>query len=150
MKYVMINDGREDIAKYTGDWRYNLRHGNGTMVWTNDGTKFEGIWHMDKRVRGTLTFGSSSSGTGAVSYEGEFKDDLFHGKGKLKMVDGSLYDGVFEAGNCVKFGKMLYKDGNIYFGEMNEFKRHGAGILVKPSGERIEGQFENDMATGIS
>jgi hypothetical protein len=32
---------------------------------------------------------------------------------------------------------------------MNEFKRHGSGILVKPNGERIEGEFTDDQANGV-
>jgi len=32
---------------------------------------------------------------------------------------------------------------------MREFKRNGAGILIKPHGERLEGAFENDLPSGI-
>jgi hypothetical protein len=32
---------------------------------------------------------------------------------------------------------------------MSEFKRHGPGILVKPNGERIEGEFADDQANGV-
>jgi len=36
MKQVIGSDGREEIGEYRGQWRYNLRHGRGDMVWTSD------------------------------------------------------------------------------------------------------------------
>ena len=60
-----------------------------------------------------------------------------------------MYEGVFEHGKCAKFGRLVYRDGSIYLGEMSEFKRHGPGILVKPNGERIEGEFADDQANGV-
>ena len=149
MKYIMISDNSSDSASYTGEWRYNLRHGQGEMIWNSDGSRFEGLWHMDQRLKGTFTMGSNSTGSGATSYIGEFRDNLFHGRGKLVLTDGVIYEGVFEQGSCVKFGKLLYKDGSLYFGEMKDFKRNGAGIYLKLSGERIEGQFQNDVPIGV-
>jgi hypothetical protein len=60
-----------------------------------------------------------------------------------------VYEGVFEHGKCAKFGRLVYRDGSIYLGEMKEFKRHGSGIFVKPNGERIEGEFTDDQANGV-
>ena len=60
-----------------------------------------------------------------------------------------MYEGVFEHGKCAKFGRLVYRDGSIYLGEMSEFKRHGSGILVKPNGDRIEGEFTDDHANGV-
>ena len=146
------NDPRgRETAEYIGDWRSNVRHGQGTMIWHSDGSRFDGIWHMDRRVQGTLLMGSSS-GCGASSYTGDFRDDLFHGKGKLVLSEsnlGVIYEGVFEEGRCAKFGRLTYSDGSTYLGEMQDFKRDGAGILMKPSGDRYEGEFQNDSATGI-
>ena len=35
---------------YTGEWKNNNRHGEGTMIW-NDGVKQVAIWEMDKPVK---------------------------------------------------------------------------------------------------
>jgi len=53
---------------------------------------------MDRRVNGTLTFGSSAGSLGATQYQGAFSNDLFHGSGKLTLTDGTIYEGVFESG----------------------------------------------------
>ena len=45
------NDSRSgETAEYIGEWKYNLRHGNGKMTWQADGSRYEGLWHMDKRL----------------------------------------------------------------------------------------------------
>ena len=75
---------------------------------------------MDRRVQGTLKLGSSSN-CGAISYSGDFRDDLFHGRGRLTLADqnfGTVYEGMFEEGKCAKFGRLIYKDGSTYLGEM--------------------------------
>ena len=55
---------------------------------------------------------------------GEFKDDLFHGKGVLTLSDGSVYEGDF-------------KD-DLY---------HGKGDYTYPDGTIVEGQFKNGQLT---
>ena len=58
------------------------------------------------------------------TYVGEFKDDLFHGKGVLTLSDGSVYEGDF-------------KD-DLY---------HGKGVYTYPDGTIVEGQFKNGQLT---
>lgn len=104
---------------------------------------------MDKRVQGTFNLGHGSSSAGVISYTGEFRDDLFHGRGKMLLSDqGTVYEGVFEKGRCAKFGRLVYRDGSLYLGEMKDFKRQGNGIYLRASGERFEGEFSSDQATG--
>ena len=145
MNYVMTSEndprGRE-TAEYTGEWRYNLRHGQGEMIWKSDGSRFEGKWHMDRRVNGTLKLGNNAGNCGASAYIGDFRDDLFHGFGKLILNDsntGTVFEGVFEEGHCSKFGRLIYKDGSIYLGEQKDFKRLGNGVQLNTNGERYEG-----------
>lgn len=40
---------------------------------------------MDKRLQGTLKFASTTGGV--IGYRGEFRDDLFHGRGALLLGD---------------------------------------------------------------
>jgi len=47
------NQGMGDIAVYEGDWRLNLRHGQGKMRW-GDGSEFNGEWYMDRRRTGRM------------------------------------------------------------------------------------------------
>jgi hypothetical protein len=90
MNYVLSTDndprGRE-TAEYVGEWKCNMRQGQGVMTWHSDHSRFEGQWHMDKRVFGTLKLGKSAGSCGAIAYTGEFRDDLFHGRGKLELAE---------------------------------------------------------------
>ena len=58
-------------------------------------------------------------------YEGQFKNDLINGYGKMTMSDGTIYEGEFENDVINGYGKMTMSDGTIY-----------------------EGQFENDVIEG--
>ena len=75
-------------AEYEGEWKCNYRHGKGRMVWA-DGSKFEGEWHMDKRVKGEMQMKDETI------YKGEFKDDMFHGKGEILFKDRKVFYGKF-------------------------------------------------------
>ena len=56
--------------KYVGEWKDDLKHGQGTLT-SSDGSKYEGAWKDDlKHGQGTLT---SSDGS---KYEGAWKDDM--------------------------------------------------------------------------
>jgi hypothetical protein len=51
MQYNMAAEGEgREGATYTGEWRHNLRHGHGEMLWQSDGARYEGLWHMDRRL----------------------------------------------------------------------------------------------------
>ena len=56
-------------------------------------------------------------------YEGEYKNDLYDGKGKLFYENGKYYEGEFVEG--LKHGKgiLFYKDGKIkYDGQFEKGK----------------------------
>ena len=50
------------------------------------------------------------------SYVGEFKNDQFDGKGKLKIAEGRVFSGIFKEGQSPSFGTISYKDGSVYTG----------------------------------
>lgn len=45
-------------------------------------------------------------------------------------------------------GSHTYSDGSKYEGEMENGKRHGRGILVRPDGMKYEGEWKNDKPSG--
>ncbi|XP_058671751.1 radial spoke head 10 homolog B-like [Ammospiza nelsoni] len=111
---------------YFGQWKQNLRHGHGKMIWLADNQEYEGEWECG----------------------------LQHGSGMhtwfFKRMDLSKYSLWNEyAGNFVKgerhgHGTFLYSDGTMYSGEWAHNKKHGKGIFVFKSGVCLEGEFEND------
>ena len=116
---------REDryVQVYEGSFSEGKRNGNGRMKFSNhdvyegtwqndfcwfaDGSIFHGIWKFDKMLRGVYR---SSNGE---FYDGELKDGLFHGYGKLFYTDGKWFEGVFKNGEPSK-GKLFTTDGEIH------------------------------------
>lgn len=76
MQYVNLN-GQQ--AVYKGMFRNHKRSGFGEMTWGNGKEKYIGYWNADQRVNGELTMLDGSV------YIGDFKNDTFHGKGKLRF-----------------------------------------------------------------
>lgn len=63
---------------------------------------------------------------GNLKYEGETKNDLFHGQGKYYFTDGSKYVGQFIDG-----------------------KKHGQGTFYFANGDKYVGHYENGKMQGI-
>ena len=55
-------------------------------------------------------------------YEGSFENDVFSGYGTLKMLDGTVFTGIFIDGKCPKFGRIITEEHDIYEGEVEDFK----------------------------
>ena len=56
------------------------------------------------------------------------------------------YAGKFVKGRCLKTGKLLFPNGNIYEGQLSyldDFNMHGKGKLTYRSGEIFDGEFDN-------
>ena len=99
---------------------------------------------------GKLTTGSGDS------YQGEFKNNKYHGKGQLKYgatdknATQDIYDGFFREGLRHDFG-LLITDNQMtqYNGEWQFDRRHGKGqlIIVNPESKNqreIDGEWVND------
>lgn len=57
-----------------------MREGKGEMKWKNGKDYFVGEFKKDQRVYGHMHMADGAE------YIGEFKNDVFHGKGKLKYI----------------------------------------------------------------
>ena len=72
------------------------------MSWGNPksegGEQYIGLWHNDKRVKGWIKMADGTE------YDGEWKDDVMHGWGRLtfkpdrKGDKGITYEGYFNKG----------------------------------------------------
>lgn len=101
--------------KYDGNFVKGKREGQGKLVWPKEDRNgeinikvFSGNFKNDKPAegKGSLIWGPE---TNYNSYDGEFKNGKFNGKGKLKKNDGEEYDGNFEDGIYHGFGKLKKK-----------------------------------------
>jgi len=104
-------------------------------------------------------------------YEGEFRNNLFHGKGVLIAPSlGTRFEGEFRNGKkhygiftCEIGGyKGQHKDGlpdgqgeswgnngHSYKGEFKESQPHGHGMVTFPDGTQWKGVFENGAGQGL-
>ena len=117
--YEKDKEGSFNYNKYEGEIENGKPHGNGT--WTmSDGSTYVGQFVNGLR-EGIGTFTWSKDGTwSGKSYEGLWKDNRQHGKGKItfKREEGEINEGQIWEGEY-KDGKLwnvtLYlKDGSIY------------------------------------
>lgn len=84
-------------------------------------------------------------------YEGEFRDDKYHGVGKIIYNrENIVFHGIFNNGFSSKIGKLEPNNGSfVYIGELEDLKKHGCGIYIdNRTNRRYEGEFEDDIAMG--
>ena len=79
-------------------------------------------------------------------YIGQFKDGLYHGKGKLYNEKGILvYEGDFINGKPEGKGKYIEDDGEYYIGQWKNGLKHGKGIFYYKNGTiKYDGNWIND------
>ena len=148
--------------KFVGEWKDNLKHGQGTMTWT-DGSKYVGEYKGDKRHgQGTFTYSNGSkyvgeykegvkSGQGTYTYAngdkyiGEFKDDLLSGQGTFTYSSGDKYEGGWKDDKFNGQGTYTFADGSKDVGEWEFSKLNGYAIQYNADGTiRREGIFKDD------
>ena len=145
--------------RYTGTFKNGQFQGHGRMEFAG-GVVYEGEFSKgDITGNGTLHYANGEQYTGELKYgrahgrgtldsrgghyEGGFRDDRYHGTGKLTDKDGNLYTGNFENGLFHGRGVFATRDGRRYNGEFVEGNFTGAGIYTDKEGMHYDGSFEN-------
>jgi len=94
-----------DGSRYDGEWSGRLRHGQGTMTFSN-GDQYVGSWKNNERDgEGAQTWIDGSR------YSGGFKGNLRHGYGEHSCLDGTRYEGTLEEGKLSGYGVYTWADG---------------------------------------
>ena len=131
---------KEPESTFKGDIVQEKSNGQSKLTQA-DGTVLEGVW-QDGKLEG---FGRKFFSSGEVEYEGNFKGNVFHGRGVLYNEKSEKDDGA----------KLNPKDlSNIealwtkYEGEFLEGKKHGDGVLFFVNNEKFEGTFADDKIEG--
>ncbi len=159
----------KDKTEYDGEWANDLFNGKGTLhlsygvyegnfvngymsghgILTENGENFTSVVYDGEWVNG------HENGYGTLTdlkekYAGYFANDAKNGKGTLTVLKhGDVYEGTFVNGNIDGFG--TYYDGYSqakYTGNFKVGSRNGKGVMVWPSGERMEGTWKNDEMDG--
>eukprot|EP00929_Paragymnodinium_shiwhaense_P008976 TRINITY_DN112982_c0_g1_i1.p1 TRINITY_DN112982_c0_g1~~TRINITY_DN112982_c0_g1_i1.p1 ORF type:complete len:339 (+),score=21.63 TRINITY_DN112982_c0_g1_i1:101-1018(+) len=83
-----------------------------------------------------------------MSYKGQVKGSMFHGRGALQRGDGSSYVGEFANGSAHGSGRYIHPDGSTYEGDWIDDEKTGNGVEVYADGSVYKGRFENGIKRG--
>ena len=81
-------------------------------------------------------------------YQGEWKNDLFHGCGIETIPTRGTYTGQFKNGLVEGFGIQEFPNGQVYKGDWKNNMKHGVGEDTYATGDRYIGEFKNNMRHG--
>jgi hypothetical protein len=105
---------------------------------------FEGQFKGGKKVSGKMIKEN-------LVYEGDFKNDMAHGMGKITFADSSWYRGDFAFSQPDGVGEYHLASGDVYKGEMKAGNFHGEGMRMNADQtEYFLGMFvEDDFVSGV-
>jgi len=103
---------------------------------------------MIKQHQKLLQQGVAQALPDSAVYQGEYRDNLFHGKGKLVWRNGESYEGEFQKGLMQGKGIYIIPGLTKYEGEYANGLRHGLGKYTSYDGTVFEGEFKLDRANG--
>ena len=84
-----------------------------------------------------------------LAYEGDWRNNVKHGRGELTFLDGTTYIGNFEFDEMHGMGKIFYQNGDYYIGEFKLGLQHGRGCLFNSNDEKLyDGQWINNCFHG--
>jgi len=84
-------------------------------------------------------------------YEGQWKADAQHGKGRQTWSDGRVYDGQFQNGRFSGHGRMVWhtqKGLLTYEGQYKDDLKHGSGRFVWADGRTYDGEWQRGKRHG--
>ena len=82
------------------------------------------------------------------TYQGEFLDDLRHGKGTCTFADGAVYTGEWRVGAPHGTGRFVYASGDVFEGELNNRRRERGKLRWAESGNEYDGEWQMEVPHG--
>lgn len=129
---------------HIGNWLKDIRQGYG-VNFKNTGVKYLGRWKNGKM---NTKYGEIEFGGGSY-YKGEIIDDKLCGKGIMYYTKHEVYDGNWKNNQWHGQGVIKYNSGETYRGEFKEGERCGFGECIWPvSGLHYKGEWECDNFHG--
>lgn len=125
---------------YIGNFKFNLRNGNGKLFNKNGKVKIEGNWENGKSLN--TKYISLFHDNQNLYYKGEYDGEKKNGMGIECDLEGKIiFDGKFKDDNYVK-GK-LYQNNNLVFVGSFENNIPSEGILYSEQANKLcEGVFK--------
>jgi len=153
---LVVHDKDGLLAVYDGEMLSGKGNGFGILTFRNDETgefdRYLGSF-QDSQPMGLGIFESSEGWRMEAIFEGSFdsgagtlKLDADKNKGTDAVIRGKFKDGKL-TGPALIFYEM--KNGETYFGDMEDSKRQGNGTLIHANDDSYVGEFENGVADGL-
>ena len=122
------------------------KHGRGKYVWTKElgeeGPKNAWVPLNEEGDAAALPEAR------VIAYDGEYKDGLRHGIGRMTFPNGDVYHGAWEAGTPNGQGTYYYASGDLYSGQWKAGKKEGRGAYVyKADDSQLVGIWESGTLT---
>ena len=162
---VRINDTY--FLKYNGTWSKNLQDGYGIEIFWKDDFRdgyYIGDWSKGmKNGKGSKYFKVKFPNQLEFEdflfdcfFEGEFSNDKKNGNGKLTILDvdlSNVEDLIFYICNwendiMIGKGKFIDELGEKYYGELDNYLKHGIGQCNYPNGYIYIGEWKNNLKHG--
>lgn len=120
-----------------------------------NGDTFQGIFDAEKNKQGSGVYVWMKAGEEEGSfvekarYEGNFKDNMKHGVGKMTFPNGDTYEGQWVENKIQGEGSYVYKKSDdVYSGTWLDGKKHGKGRYEYSADQSILfGQWEAGQIT---
>jgi hypothetical protein len=130
-------------AMYEGQFDHGVMHGQGKFVWPS-GEEYVGAVMLD-RPHGHGAYRWPDGAT----YHGEFFEGQQHGHGVYTSPDKSVYDGQWFQNRRQGRGTLTsVVSGSVYDGMWDSDVQSGRGVFLFSSGNKYEGQVEQDQPEG--
>jgi len=123
----------------SGVWLNGEYIGSDFRMFLDDSVYIGGLDGWKKEGKGTHVWRLQFGG-----YSGEWKNNNFHGNGKL-ITSNSVYEGEFYNGKFCGQGKITYADGVIFVGKFR-LDYPGAGTVFWPDGRIYTGEHKKSMS----
>lgn len=107
-------------ARVTANYVAGKIQGRGVIAMP-DGTRVDADFVDNEPVRGAAIYADGSR------YEGEFRNLMRHGKGKIAFAKGGQYEGDFADNELHGEGTLLFANGDRYEGGWRRNRPHGRG-----------------------
>ena len=88
--------------------------------------------------------------TNGARYTGQWvvNEDVKQGRGTQIWPDGSMYEGYWKNNKAHCKGRLIHSDGDVYDGDWSEDKAHGIGTYSHLDGACYRGQWIEDKQQG--
>ena len=128
---------------YEGDFLNGHRVGNGIYRYHKSGHKYDGEWRENvKQGIGKMTY------RGVGVYHGYWENGRRHGEGVFTYNNGDTYSGWWKYGDKEGYGTYEFKETQMkMIGEWSQGKLT-KGRWIYPNGVYWEGNFENNKPCG--